>query len=80
MLLVLLKRNPPVSARAQVVNTSSEPDLSRSLAQLRSRLGGCWLSSAQAATVASVVPRVVAGVSLFLLFLFRATNVGYVRP
>lgn len=45
----------------QVVNTSLEPDLSRSLAQLRARLGGCWLSSAQAATVASVIPRVLSG-------------------
>lgn len=47
--------------RNQVVKTSFEPDLSRSLAQLRSRLGSCWLSSAQAATVASLVPRVISG-------------------
>ncbi|CAM9287598.1 unnamed protein product, partial [Pylaiella littoralis] len=47
--------------RLLVVNTSVEPDLSRSLAQLRARLGGCWLSSAQATSVASVVPRVLGG-------------------
>eukprot|EP00903_Cladosiphon_okamuranus_P014519 g13467.t1 len=51
----------PSDQGPEVVNTSFEPDLSRSLAQLRSRLGSCWLSSAQAATVASLVPRVVGG-------------------
>lgn len=51
----------PQNCRNQVVNTSSEPALCRSLAQLRSRLGSCWLSSAQAATVASLVPRVLGG-------------------
>lgn len=50
-----------VRTKRQVVNTSPEPNLSRSLAQLRVRLGGWWLSSAQAATVAAVVPRVLGG-------------------
>ncbi|CBN74609.1 Hypothetical leucine rich repeat protein [Ectocarpus siliculosus] len=52
----------PLQLTLLVVNTSPEPNLSQSLAQLRVRLGGSWLSSAQAATVAAVVPRVLGGV------------------
>ncbi|CAM9286791.1 unnamed protein product [Ectocarpus sp. 4 AP-2014] len=52
----------PLQLTLLVVTTSPEPNLSQSLAQLRVRLGGCWLSSAQAATVAAVVPRVLSGV------------------
>ncbi|CAM9136844.1 unnamed protein product, partial [Hapterophycus canaliculatus] len=51
----------PLQLRLLVVNSSHEPDISRSLAQLRARLGGCWLSSAQAVTIASLVPRVLGG-------------------
>ncbi|CAM9608926.1 unnamed protein product [Ectocarpus sp. 12 AP-2014] len=52
----------PLQLTLLVVTTSPEPNLSRSLAQLRVRLGDCWLSSAQAATVAAIVPRVLGGV------------------
>ena len=50
----------------KVVNTRSKPDLNRSLAQLRARLGACWLSSAQAAAICGIIPRVMAGTRILI--------------